>query len=176
MCCNWAVVSAVALGFVRPQKKEMERTHLCFAHEKRKLQLIMQTNGGCLLCSSLLVITNWYSYHQFKCKGVFFFLQVLQVWRLVYSPEFATLPYPVNCPLLPAASYLHLTAICLHLVKMNANLDSYFFLSSGLLLLPNMLASFSIMNLGFERWKRNRAGVHPYMDTQPYLFLCLIVS
>lgn len=36
------------------------------------------------------------------------------------------LRYPVNFPLLPAASYLHLTAskVCLHLVKMNANLDS----------------------------------------------------
>lgn len=32
------------------------------------LQQIVQTNGGCLLCSSLLVIINWYSYHQFKCK------------------------------------------------------------------------------------------------------------
>lgn len=32
--CTWAVVSAVALGFIRPQQQEMERTHLSFAHEK----------------------------------------------------------------------------------------------------------------------------------------------
>lgn len=94
----------------------------------------------------------------------------------MYSPEFVTLHYPVNFPLLPAAFYLHLTAskLCLHLVKMNANLDSYFFLSSGLLLLPNMLASFNIMNLGFERWERNRVGVHPYMDKHPYFFSQLV--
>lgn len=55
-------------------------------------------------------IINLYAYHQFKCKVVYFSLQALQVWRLVYSPEFVTLHYPLNLPLLPAASYLHLTA------------------------------------------------------------------
>lgn len=62
---------------------------------------------------------------------------------------------------------------------MNANLDSYFLLSSGLLLFiaaHHMLASFNIMNLGFERWERNRVGVHPYMDTHLYFLLCLLDS
>lgn len=34
MSCTWAVVSAVAPGLIRPQNKEIERTHVCFAHEK----------------------------------------------------------------------------------------------------------------------------------------------